>query len=447
MKRTAIGVMGLLLAGGAQAQHWPSFRGPNATGIAEGFPAPVQWDGEKGLNILWKTPIPGLAISSPVIWGDRIFLTTAVSSDPNAKLRHGLYGDVEPSNDLSKHSWRVYAIDRRTGKILWERIAHEGIPRSKRHPKSSHASPTPATDGKHVVTSFGSEGFYAYDFAGRLLWKKDLGVLSAGWFYDPDYEWGVASSPVIYKDTVIVQCDIQKGSFIAAFRLRDGAEVWRTPREELPSWGTPTIVETGGRAELVTNATNFIRGYDPDTGKELWRLARNSEITSTTPFSGGGLIFVVGGYPPIRPIYAIRPGGRGNITPAEGTTSNEFIAWSKREGGSYTPTPIVYGGHLYVLQNSGILAVYDAKTGERLYQQRVGDKPGSYSASPVAADGKVYFSSEDGEIFVVKAGPKYEQLAANPMGEVLMATPAIANGVVYVRGLRHLFAIGAPAAR
>jgi outer membrane protein assembly factor BamB len=196
----------------------------------------------------------------------------------------------------------------------------------------------------------------------------------------------------------------------------------------------------------VTNATNFIRAYDPATGKELWRLGRNSDITATTPFFGRGLIFVVGGYPPIRPIYAIRPGGRGDISLRGGATSNDFVRWAKLEGGSYLPTPIVYGDHLYVVQINGVLAVYDAASGERLYQQRVGDKPGAYSASPVAADGKVYFSSEDGEVFVLKAGANYELLSANPMGEVLMATPAISEGILYVRGLKHLFAIGASAA-
>lgn len=446
MRRAGILGLALALAAAANAQQWPTFRGPHASGIAEGHPVPVSWDAEKGVNLLWKTPIPGLAVSSPVVWGHRIFLVTAVSSDPAAKFRHGLYGDVEPSNDVSKHSWRVYALDKRTGKILWERVAREGLPRSKRHPKSSQASATPATDGKHVVAWFGSEGLYVYDFNGNLQWKKDFGSLSAGWFYDPDYEWGVASSPIIYKDLVILQCDVQKGSFIAAFRLKDGTQVWRTPREELPSWGTPTIVQGPRRAELVTNATHFIRAYDPDTGQELWRLGRNSEITATTPFAANGLIFVVGGYPPIRPIYAIRPGGAGNLSLAEGSTSSEFVAWSRREGGSYLPTPIAYGDHLYVVQNNGILAVYTLAGGERLYQQRIGDKPGAYSASPVAADGKIYFTSEDGEIFVVKAGAKYELLGANPIGEVLMATPAISEGVLYVRGLKHLYAIGSSSA-
>ncbi len=228
--------MCLFLAALAQAQNWPSFRGPGATGVADGK-APQTWDATKGINIVWKTEIPGLAHSSPVIWGDRVYVTTAVSSDAKAVFRHGLYGDVDPSPDVSKHSWRIYCLDKRTGKIIWEKVAHEGVPKTKRHPKSSQASSTPATDGKHVVAFFGSEGLYTYDADGKLLWKQDLGSLNAGWFYDPDYEWGIGSSPIIYKNMVIVQCDIQKNSFVAAYDINDGHRVWLTPREEIPSWG------------------------------------------------------------------------------------------------------------------------------------------------------------------------------------------------------------------
>jgi outer membrane protein assembly factor BamB len=335
----------------------------------------------------------------------------------------------------------VYTIDRRSGKILWERMAHEGIPRTKRHPKSSQASSTPATDGRHVVAFFGSEGLYVYDWNGKLLWKKDLGVMNAGWFYDPDYEWGTASSPIIHKDSVIVQCDIQKNSFVAAFDIKTGRQLWRTERDEIPSWGTPTIYEgKNGQAELVTHATKFIRGYDPANGKELWRLGPNSEVTAPTPFAAHDLVYVTNGYRGIQPIYAIRPGGRGDISLQGEATSSQHIAWSHKRGGPYMPTPVVYGDYLYTSNNSGILTVYNAKTGERIYQQRIG-KGGAYSASVVASDGKVYFSSEDGDIHVVRAGPKYELLATNAMGEVLMATPAISRGVIYVRGLKHLFAV------
>lgn len=436
-------LLAVFCAAAAGAQNWPGFRGPNASGIVEGSPAPTTWDAVKSVNILWKTPIPGLAHASPIVWGDRLFITTAVSSDPKAVFRHGLFGDVEPSPDVSKHSWRVYCLDKKTGKIIWEKTAHEGTPKTKRHTKSSQNSSTPATDGRRVVALFGSEGLYTYDFDGKLLWKQDLGILNAGWFYDPDYEWGTASSPVIYKNLVIVQCDIQKNSFVAAYDLNDGHLVWKTPREEIPSWGTPTIYDDGKRAELITHATKFIRGYDPMTGKELWRLSGNSEVTAPTPIVAHGLIYVTNGYRVVQPIYAIKPGGRGDITLKAGQESNDYIAWSKQHGGPYMPTPIVYGDYFYACNNQGIVTCYNAKTGERVYQERLG-QGGSYSASPVASDGKLYFTSEDGDIFVVKAGPKFELLATNPMGEVCMATPAISGGAIFVRTEHHVFACGAP---
>jgi len=430
----------LFLGALAQAQNWPSFRGPGASGVAEGK-APQEWDATKGVNIIWKTEIPGLAHSSPVIWGDRVYVTTAVSSDAKAVFRHGLYGDVDPSPDVSKHSWRIYCLDKRTGMIIWEKVAHEGVPRTKRHPKSSQASSTPATDGKHIVAFFGSEGLYTYDADGKLLWKQDLGSLNAGWFYDPDYEWGIGSSPIIYKNLVIVQCDIQKNSFVAAYDINDGHRLWLTPREEIPSWGTPTIYEGQPRPELITHATKFIRAYDPLTGKELWRLSGNSEVTTPTPFVAHNLIFVTNGYRVIQPIYAIRAGGSGDITLKDGQESSDFIAWSKKRGGPYMSTPVVYGDHLYVCSTQGIIACYNAKTGERLYQQRLGEG-GAYTASPVAADGKVYFTSEDGDVFVVRAGSKYELLATNAIGEVCMASPAISDGMLFVRAEHHVFAIG-----
>ena len=431
----------ILFAGAVFAQNWPSFRGPRASGIADGQKPPVKWDVPQSVNVAWKTPIPGLAHSGPVVWGDRIFVTTAISSDPKAKFRWGLYGDVEPSEDLSKHTWKVYCLDRKTGKILWEQTAHEGIPRTKRHPKNSQASATPATDGKHVVASFGSQGLYVYDTSGKLLWKKDLGTLNAGWFFDPDFEWGAASSPVIYKNTVIVQCDIQKNSFLAAFDLKDGREVWRTARPEIPSWGTPTVWEGKGGPQVITNGTKAVRGYDPETGKQLWQLSPNSEVTATTPVGANDLIFIANGYPPIQPIYAIRPSARGDISLKDGQESSEHVAWSKKRGGPYMPTALVYGEHLYLCSNNGILSCYRAATGERVYQQRISEKGGSHSASPVAADGRIYFASEDGDVHVVKAGPEFERLATNPVGEVMMATPAIAPGMIVLRTEHQVIAV------
>ncbi|MDQ3665593.1 MAG: PQQ-like beta-propeller repeat protein [Acidobacteriota bacterium] len=443
MKRITLAFLCLLLVSSTtRAQNWPQFRGPGASGVVEGQAAAVTWDAQKSLNTRWKTAIPGLAHSSPVVWGNKIFVTTAITSAAKDETRYGLYGDVAPVKDDPKHTWKVYALDKRTGKMLWERTAYEGLPKVKRHPKSTHADSTPATDGKHVIALFGSHGLYAYNLNGKLLWKQDLGVLDAGWFYDPDYQWEYGASPIIYKNMVIVQADIQKNSFIAAYDIKTGKRVWMTPREEIPSWSTPTVYEGKNRAELVTNGTKAIRGYDPATGKELWRLGPNSEVATPTPIFAHDLIYVTTGYRVIQPIYVIRPGAAGDISLKDGKESSEFIAWSKTRGGPYMPTPVIYGDLLYILSNQGVLTTYQAKTGERVYQERLGGKGGAFTSSPVASDGKVYLSSEDGEIFVVKAGPKYELLATNPVGQVMMATPAISDGLVIVRGVSHVFAFG-----
>jgi outer membrane protein assembly factor BamB len=433
----------LALACAAADGNWPQFRGPSGSGLGDGAHPPVQWDTSKGTNIVWTVEIPGLAVSSPVAWGDRIYITTAVSSDAKQTFRTGLYGDTDSAADRSPHQWKVLALDKKTGKLLWEQMAYQGTPKTKRHPKSSQASPTPVTDGKVVVAYFGSEGLVAYSADGKLLWKKDLGLQNAGWFFDPDSEWGAASSPVIHKNTVIVQCDRQKDSFVAAFDLKDGKEMWRTARAEIPAWGTPTLVPGEGRTELVTNGTKAIRGYDADTGKELWKLGPNSEITCTTPVSGHGLIFVTAGYPPVQPIYAIKIGSTGDLTLKDGKDASDAIAWSKKSGGSYLPSPIVYGDYLYLVNNNGVMKVYEAKTGNLVYQQRVGTG-GSFVASPIAAAGKLYLATEEGDIFVVKAGPQYELLAKNSVGEAVLATPALAGDLLIVRGAKHLFAIAEP---
>ena len=430
----------LLAAGTAMAGDWPQFRGPSGSGVGDGAKPPVRWDATKQTNIVWKIELPGLAVSSPIVSGDRVYVTTAISSDPKQTLRTGLYGDTDSAPDRSAHQWKVLALDKRSGKILWEQIAHQGVPKTKRHPKSSQASPTPATDGKVVVAYFGSEGLYAYSTDGKLLWKKDLGLQNAGWFFDPDSEWGAASSPVIHKGTVIVQCDRQKDSFIAAYDLKSGKELWRTARAEIPTWGSPALVQGKDRVEVVTNGTKAIRGYDADTGKELWTLGPNSEVVCATPVSGHGLIFVTAGYPPVQPVYAIKIGSTGDLTLKDGKESSDAIAWSKQRGGVYLPSPLVYGEHLYTVNNNGVMTVYDAKTGNRVYQQRIGEG-GSFVASPIAAAGKLYVANEDGDIYVLKAGAQYELIAKNPMGEATLATPALAGDLLIVRGAKHLFAI------
>lgn len=425
----------------ANKDNWPSFRGNYASGTAEGQNLPEKWDGQKRINVKWKVPIPGLAHSSPVVWGSRVFVTTAISSRGNDSFRHGLYGDGDASEDRSVHQWKVYALDKNSGRILWERTAFEGIPREKRHIKASYANSTPATDGRYLVAFFGSQGLYAFDMSGRLVWKKDLGALNAGAYDIPSYEWGTASSPIIYNDLVIVQCDTQNDDFLLAIDLKTGKTVWNTKREEFPSWGTPTIYPGKNRVEVITNASNFIRGYDLNTGKELWRLGGSSKITAPTPVFSNDLIVVASGRRPEAPIFVIRAGATGDITPVKGEAQSEYLAWSKQARGSYMPTPLIYGDYLYVLANQGVLDCYNLKTGEDIYRQRLPHQGGGFSASPVAADGKLYLSSEDGDIFVVRAGATFELLATNSMGELLMATPAIASGVMFVKTQHHLYAV------
>jgi outer membrane protein assembly factor BamB len=421
---------------------WPSFRGAQAAGVAEGQNLPDTWNAKTGENILWRTPLPGLAHSSPVVWGNRIFVTSAVSSDPKATFRPGLYGDGDASQDRSRHRWMLYAVDKRNGRILWERVAHESEPLDKRHIKSTYANSTPATDGRIVVAWFGSQGVHAYDVKGRSLWKVDLGRVDMGAYDIPTYEWGPASSPIIWNNLVILQCDTQTDSFLLALDADTGKTVWKTDREELPSWGTPTVAVTAKGPELVTNASNFIRGYDPLTGKELWRLGRSSKITAPTPIFTDDMFVIASGRGPERPIFVVRANARGDLTLPEGKTDSEAIVWSRTGRGSYMPTPLSYKGNLYVLSNNGLFDAYNLKTGAEVYRQRLPLVGSGFSASPVAADGKIYLSNEDGEILVITAGDKFAQVATNSMGELLMATPAFSEGVMYVRSAQSLFAIG-----
>jgi outer membrane protein assembly factor BamB len=426
----------------ASTGQWPSFRGPQASGVADGQRLPDRWDGTTGQNIRWRTPIPGLAHSSPIVWGDTIFITTAISSRKDATFKPGLYGDGDASDDRSVHKWVIYALDKRTGRIRWERVAREGAPRNKRHIKSTYASATPVTDGRIVVAWFGSEGIHAYDVNGVPLWHVDLGRIDMGAYDIPSYEWGPASSPIIWDGLVILQCDTQTDSFVLALNAETGETVWKTSRDELPSWGTPTVAATAAGAELVTNASNFIRGYDARTGRELWRLAGSSKITAPTPIFVNDLFVVASGRAPERPIFAIKSGARGDLTLPSDQTSSAAIAWSRAGRGSYMPTPLAYRSLLYVLANNGVLDAYELTTGKEIYRQRLALVGSGFSASPVAADGKIYLSNEDGDMLVVRAGPTFEPIATNSMGELLMATPALSNGVMYVRGASSVFAIG-----
>jgi outer membrane protein assembly factor BamB len=440
MKRLIISALCLsILTITANAQNWPSFRGPNASGVADGTNPPTTWDVEKSHNLLWKTAIPGLSHASPVVWGNQIFVITAVSSDPKPTFKAKDRG-IDLANDDVKHTWMIFALDKRNGRVMWTDKPYEGVPRAKRHVKATQANSTPVTDGRYVVALFGSEGLACYDTKGKMQWKQDLGVLNPGLWDDKTSSWGHASSPIIYRDLVIVQADGHAQSFIAAFNLKDGKQAWRVERHEITSWTTPTIYQGKDRVELIVNGGRYIRGYDPLTGKELWRFADNdTQVKMQAPLVAHDLIFITGGYPPGRAMYAFRPGAVGDISLKSGEDKNAFLAWSSSKGSPYTPTPIIYGDQLYALADNGVLSAYDAKTGAVVYQQRL---PTSFSASPVAADGKLYLASEDGDVFVVKTGRQYELLSRNTMGQPLMATPALSEGMLILRGENAIYAIG-----
>jgi outer membrane protein assembly factor BamB len=425
---------------------WPQFRGPRASGVGDGQGAPAAWDVATGQGVRFKTPIPGIGLSSPIVWGDRIFVTTAVSGKGDTTFRTGLYGDGTSVDDASEHSFRLYALDAATGRVLWDREVHRGVPQVRRHLKSSLSNATPATDGEHVVVLFGPIGkLAAYDFQGKQLWQRDIGILDCNDPQSGSAEWGHASSPILYGDLVLVQGDRRKDSFLAAYRLATGEEVWRMPREEPSTWATPNILPAPSGDELIANGPT-IRAYDPRTGRPLWSLGPSSEVVVATPVVGDGLAFVTAGYPPVRPVYAVRPGQRGDLSLPKGESASKAIAWSHARGGTYIPSPILYRGILYTCNNNGILTAYRAETGEQLSMIRLSSTTASFAASPVAADGRLYFASETGDVYILRAGPEPELLAVQPMGETVMSTPAISGGLMVVRTLNHVYGLAEPAA-
>lgn len=427
--------------GDRETGHWPQFRGTAASGVADGFPTPAAWDVPAGKGVRWKTPIPGLAHSSPIIWGDKLFVTTSVSADPNPYLKVGLYGESPKHEEKVDHDFRVYCLDKKSGKILWEQSAYKGVPKVLRHIKATHANCTPATDGKHLVAYFGSEGLYCYDLDGKLLWKKDLGVLDAGPSGADEIQWGVANSPIIHDGKVILFVAARNESYLAALDMKDGKELWRTSREVDPCWGTPAVHESPQRKQVIVNGYKHIGGYDLTTGAELWKMKGGGDVPVPTPVVAHDLIYITNAHGDASPVYAIRPGATGDITLAPSETSNSHIAWANMKIGNYMQTPLVYGDLLYCCRDSGILAVYEAKTGEKKYRERLANGVG-FTASPVAADGKVYFTSEEGDVHVVTAGPEFKVAAVNKLGEICMASPAISEGTLFFRTQGHVLAVG-----
>ena len=418
--------------------QWAQFRGPDGQGVSAEKGLPDDWSATR--NVLWKTAIPGRGHSSPVIWGDRIFLTTAIEGEVVAgakAVRHVVDGQdfVHPEavGDDRRHTFKVLALAARDGRVLWEKVAHEGVPYDSRHKKASFASQTPVTDGKLVYTFFGSEGLlFAYDMDGRLKWKAALGgIASVG--------VGVGTSPVLYKDLVILQCDEDNGdkSFVTALDKRTGKLAWRVQRKVQVSWATPVLVRAGGRAELVTSGTEWIIAYAPATGAELWRAKGLESNAVPSPVVVGDVVVVSAGYPE-KVAMGIRAGGSGDVT---GTR----VLWKYTKGTAYVPSPIAYGGYVYLVSDKGILTCLDALTGEVKYEGGRVPVPATLMASPVAFDGKILLSSMEGDTFVIKAGPVHEVLKTNTLGEAIAASPAIAQGRIFIRGESHLYAIGARA--
>ena len=421
---------------------WPSFRGIRASGVAEGFPTLTTWDIPKKQGLRWRTALDGLGTSSPIVWGDRVCITTAVSGKLDSNLKIGLYGDITSVEDNTSHTWKIVCLNKKTGRVVVDTTIQTGVPKVKRHTKSTHANSTLATDGNNLVAMFGSEGLYTLDMNGKVVWKKDLGVLDSGYYQVPQAQWEFGSSPIIHEGVVVIQADVQKDSFLAAFDIKDGRELWRTPRQDVPTWSTPTIHKVGNQTQILVNGWRHTGAYDFKTGREIWKINGGGDIPVPTPVTGLGFVYMTSAHGQLSPVYAIRETATGDISLAANETSNAYIAWSVPSGGAYMATPLLYRDLLYVVGWNGVLLAFDPRTGERLYQERVGGGTTAFTASPVAADGKIYITSEEGDVFVVKAGRTFQLLATNPLGEIGMASPAISEGVIYFRTGKSIMAIG-----
>ena len=427
----------LIIAGQIFAQDWPGWRS-DGSGISPEKNLPLKWSENEGVK--WKIPIPGAGHSSPIVWGNRVFVTTAAAEDPNVEtFRGGVFMGGDRNNpDESKYAYSVIFLDADQGKVIWSKAVARQNPRTPRHTKNTYASETPVTDGKCVFVSFGPVGLYAVDFEGNVIWQRDLGLMRrrAG--------WGTGSSPILFRNTVIVNCDSDGDSYITALDKTTGDPVWRTARDEGASWGTPFLFEAGDRTTVVTNATRRMRGYDAATGKLLWECGGGSMISVPSPVATKGLVFLSSGHSliPRRPIVAVRPEAMGDITPTGGQSMSDGVAWSHNSGGPYVTSPIAIGEYLYVPLDNGSLTCYEARTGKTVYENQKLGARNTITASPIAGDGKIYVQTEDGECYVIKPGPEFEILAVNKLDEVFCASPAVSGGRIFLRGRKHLYCIG-----
>jgi outer membrane protein assembly factor BamB len=423
-----------VVAVSAGADDWPRFRGRSA-GVAADDPAlPDTWSPTE--NVVWKTDVPGLGWSSPVVWGDHVFLTSVVNTTQQEPPKPGYYiGDWPASS--APHRWMVYDIDFRTGTIRWERVVRSAPPGRAKHLKNSYASETPVTDGERVYFYFGNAGLFVFDLAGKPVWSKPIGPLKTR------NNWGTGASPVLHGDRVYVLNDNDDQSFLAAYDKRTGAEIWRVNRVEGTNWSTPFVWENERRTEIVTSGSDKVRSYDL-SGKLLWEFSGMSTISIPTPFDRNGLLYLASGYlgDALRPAYAIRPGASGDISLKPDQTSNDFIVWSARTGAPYNPTPLVYGDYYYTLFDRGFMTSQDAKTGKEIYgRQRITGDASGFTASPWGYNGKIFAMSEDGDTYVIRAGTAFEVIGKNSLNEMTLATPAVAHGSLLVRTASKLYRI------
>ena len=434
-----VGLTWLALAAVPAANQWPQFRGSDA-GVASDHPAlPHSWSETE--NVVWKVDIPGLGWSSPVVWGDHIFVTTAISAGEEPQPVKGLYdpGDVHGKTDaVAAQRWMVYDIDFETGELRWQQELHEAVPTIKRHLKASFASETPVTDGERVYVYFGSIGLVvALDMTGTIVWSRDLGA------FNGHQEFAPAASPVLHEDRLFVVNDNTTESFLIALDTATGDTVWRVVREETENWSTPMVWENDLRTEIITTGKNMVRSYDP-SGNLLWYFSSQmTDVTIPTPVPGDGIVYVSSGYVGNnhRPVYAVLPGAEGDITLNPNQQANEYIRWYQPRVGAYNPSPILYRGIYYTLLDGGFLTAHDARTGQPVYG-RVRIEPGAtFTSSPWAYNGKIFALSEDGDTYVIRAGPDYELLGKNIIGEMTLASPAIAGRTLVLRTASHVYGI------
>ena len=419
----------------AGGQQWTQFRGPGAAGVVADNPdLPERWSATD--NVAWRTPIPGLGWSSPIVAGGLVFVTT-VASDGDVETPEGgwyRYGERGAPGDV--HHWLVYALDLETGAPRWRTEVHAGVPATSHHLKNTYASETPVTDGEHVYVLFGNVGLYALGFDGTVRWSRDL----------PPAEtrngWGTAASPVLHDGRVHLVVDSEEQSYLMALSAETGAELWRTDRDEGTNWSTPYVWAHDGRTEIVTTGTDRVRSYDL-AGRELWELSGMSSIVIPTPIAAHGLLYLESGYIAdfFRPVYAIRPGASGDISLADGDTANEYVAWSLEQGGTYHPSPLVYGDYYYTLLDRGMMTAHDARTGAEVYGRRRIDVGQAFTASPWAYNGKIFALSEEGTTYVIPAGPEFRVVAENPLDEFTMATPAILDDSLIIRTAEAVYRI------